>query len=279
MQILRLNLKSLHNEEWFNLFTDFKNEIPIYGGAEKLGVKKLYELLTPLYSKADHLLIVLRKSVYTEAMREADKDRNALFTGMYNVIKASRALPGDDKKDAAKRLFILISDYRKSAINSSYTEESSAIHNFLQDVKGKYAPYITLLQLDTWVNDLKAAEQKFLDCRALRTQEDVEKPTERFADVRKEMDLLYQGIVDSFHVQLLADGLSGDVNIDPEDLKTGIYEEDTPTELRGNVVYNFVVAWNRILKRYADMLAVRAGRRAKDKDTEEEEEPSGPVED
>jgi hypothetical protein len=84
--------------------------------------------------------------------------------------------------------------------------------------------------------------------------------------------------MDDIYAQLLADGLGGDVDIDPEDFKDGAYESTVPSEKRGNIVYNFVVAWNIILKKYATMLAARAGRRAKAKDQTTEDEPETPME-
>jgi hypothetical protein len=275
MRIFKLDLKRLHNEEWFNLFTDLFTLVPAYG-AQTLGIKELLDLLEPLYDKSDLLLQQMRKSSYTEKMIDAQKTRNALFRAMFGVIKATRTLPEELKRDAAKRLYILFSGYRKSAINRSYTEEMSTFFNLLQDLEGKYAADVILLQLGTLVNDLKAAEQRFVDIRAQRTKEDIEKPVDKIINVRKEADVLYNGIADLLHVKLLADGLGGDVTVDPDDLKTGPYEDSVPEEQRGNVVYNFVIAWNSIVKKYADMLAIRAGRRTKKK--EEEDESEGPVE-
>ena len=53
------------------------------------------------------------------------------------------------------------------------------------------------------------------------------------------------------------------------------YESDVPSERRGNIAYNFAIAWNRILKKYENLLAARAGRRAKAKEEnpDEGEEP------
>ncbi|MDR2118304.1 MAG: DUF6261 family protein [Tannerellaceae bacterium] len=276
MRILKIDLKRLHNEEWFNLFTDLFALAPVYG-VQVLGIKGLFDLLEPLYEKSDMLLQLMRKSSYTEKLSEAEKGRNTLFRAMYGVIKASQSLPEETKRDAAKRLFILASEYRKSVLHKSYSEETGAIFNFLQDLQGAYAADVALLQLGSWVSDLQAAEQKFVDIRAQRTKEDIQKPVEKLGDIRKQADILYNGIVDALYVKLLADGLGGDTVVDPEELKTGPYEENVPEEQRGNVVYNFVIAWNRVLKKYADMLAGRAGRRVKDQDPEEDE-PEGPVE-
>jgi hypothetical protein len=270
MRIIKCNLTHLHAEEWYNLLTDLLNLIPAYG-AQNLGITALLALLTPLYERADKLLVVLRKSVHTEEMKKADGERDTFFRGLYDVVKTSRRLPLEADREAAERLFVLLSGYRKSILNSSYSEESSALYNLLQDLQGKYAPDITRLGFGKWVDNLEATEQKFLLYRSRRTQEDIDKPVERLGEVRKEADALYHSLIDVLYARLLADGLGGEMAIDPESLKTGACEADTPQEQRGNIVYNFVIAWNRILKRYSNLLAQRAGRRAKEKETETDE--------
>jgi hypothetical protein len=129
------------------------------------------------------------------------------------------------------------------------------------------------------VDFIDEAEQKFLASRAERTQESIDKPKEHLAEIRKQADTFYSGIMDRLYTKLLADGLGGDIVVDPNDLKTGIYEDNVPQEQGGNVTYNFVIAWNETLKKYHSLLAVRAAHHAKetkpdsDSDSDESDEP------
>jgi hypothetical protein len=163
-------------------------------------------------------------------------------------------------------------------VGGSYAEESSAVYNLLQDLKKKYAADITLLGFKKWVDALDAAETAFLAARTERTKEDIGKPKEHLKDIRQRVDDLYKGITEILHAKLLADGLAGDILVDPEDLNTGAYDSTVPKEQRGNIVYNFVIAWNEILKKYHNLLATRAGRRAKS-DEPDPDEPDSPPED
>lgn len=271
MEINRLNLSHLHNEEWFGVFVDLFAEVPKYG-AENLGIADLIARLLPLYNTADKLLLTLQKSPFTTKMVKADKDRDAAFRSLTDAVKAALGLPNEADRDAADRLRILLTSYRKSVLSSSYTEESNALYNLMEDIDGKYATDVTLLGLGKWVNNLREAEQKFQSYRAERTQEDIAKPVEELRKVRRQMDALYHSIINVLYARLMADGLGGDVAIDPESLKDGVYESNVPSEQRGNIVYNFVIAWNRILKKYENLLATRAGRRAKEK----EQQPDAP---
>jgi hypothetical protein len=283
MQIIKLQLTHLRNEEWFSVFAKFRELAPLYGD-ENLGITDLLARLEPLHDKADKLLLILHKSVHTDEIVSADKERDQIFRGFFEAVKASRKLVAAADKDAAERLYILLSSYRKSILRSSYDEESSALYNLLEDLrKKKYAPDITQLGLGRWVDNLRTAEQKFQASYAARTKEEIGKPVERLEEVRKQTDALYRSITDVLYAKLMADGLGGDVIVDPDDLKTGAYDSTVPDEHKGNIVYNFVIAWNRILKHYTNLLATRVGRRAKDKEplpdeTDETDEPSDIVE-
>ncbi|MDR2810019.1 MAG: DUF6261 family protein [Tannerellaceae bacterium] len=270
MRIAKLNLSHLRTEEWFNLYADLLEQVPIYG-ADKLGIADLIALLIDLHNRADKVLIVLRKSVHTAEMEKADKERDAFFRGLLDVVKTSRRLPATADKEAAERLYVLLSGYRKFVLNSGYSEESSALYNLLQDLHEKYAADITLLGLGKWVNNLDLAEQKFLSYRSQRTKEEIDRPVERLDEIRKETDILYRSSMEILYAKLVVSGLGGDVVVDPESLKTDIYEDSIPQEQRGNVAYNFVIAWNHILKKYSNLLAARAGRKAKGKKPEPDE--------
>ncbi|MDR2118261.1 MAG: DUF6261 family protein [Tannerellaceae bacterium] len=270
MRIGSIDLLRLRNEEWYGIFVEFI-VLVLRFGADKLKIAELFALFVPLHEKSDKLLEVIHKSEHTAKMKEADKKRNSFFRGLYDVVKTSRKLEAAADRDAAERLYILLSTYRKTAIDGSYSEESSAIYNLLQDLNGKYAADITLLGLGKWVANLSAAEQTFRSLWDERLQESADKPKEQLKAVRKQADALYRSMADVLYAKLMADGLGGDVVVDPDDLKTGPYEDSVPEDQRGNVVYNFVIIWNEVIKKYHNTLAIRAGQHAnKEKDPDGE---------
>jgi hypothetical protein len=279
MKIIGIALSSLHNEEWFGFYTDFKELVERFG-VENLKIVGLFDRFIVLYNKADKLLIVLRKSVYTKEMENADTNRDDLFHGFYDVVKGMQKQPDEAKRKAALRLFNVLRQYRKSILSGNYAEESSAIYNLLQDLGGTYAADVTLLALDEWVTALGEAEKTFLACRAQRTQESVDKPKEALKLIRVQTDTLYKGMAGMFDAQLLADGLGGDFVVDPDELDDTPHEDggDESHDLCGNIAYNFVIAWNETVKKYRNLLAQRAGRRAKGKEKsggEAQDKPEG----
>jgi hypothetical protein len=277
MKTIRIPLRSLHNGEWFELLTNFKNEVLSFG-ANKLGVKDLYDLLLSLYDAADKALLTLRKSVYTKEIEEADKKRDELFQGFYGTVKSARKQPNAAKQKAAERLYNLLKGYQKPIASGSHAGESAAIYNLVEDLRTKtYDLDVTLLGLGEWVTAINQAEESFLAFAALRNDESFAKPKEDLRKIRAEADVLYTAMMNLLDAKLLADGLGGDVSVDPESLDTSIHDgnEGFAPEKHGNITYNFVVSWNEVVKKYHNLLQQRAGRRAK----KEDDDNSEPIED
>ena len=260
MKTNRLNLAALHNEEWLGFFSDFKLLV-LFFGVVGLGIGTLFDQLVPLFEQADKLMVVLRKSVLTLALEQADKKRDDFFRGLSDIVKGSLQQPDANKQKAALRLDNLLNAYRKSILSGNYAEESLAIYNLLQDLKGAYAADVALLALGEWVTAITQADREFQAIRGERTQESIAKPRGDLRKIRRQIDVIYHAIIAVLDAKLLADGLGGAIDIDPDSLKDGIYESDVPDHLRGNVVYNFVIAWNETVKKYHNLLAQREGRR------------------
>jgi hypothetical protein len=223
-------------------------------GSDMIGVKGLFDQFIPLYQKAEGLMVVLRKSFYTKELVTADKDRDRFFRGLYGVVKGSRAHPDADRQEAAERLFLLLDGYKKTILTRSHSAESAAIYNLLQDLRGEYAPDIALLGFASWVTAIDKAEQDFLTSKVERTEETIEKPKENLRLLRRQVDILYNAMINMLNAKLLADGLGGKIVVKPD------FDH-------GNATYNFVIAWNEDVKTYRNLLMQRAGRRAKKQET------------
>ena len=275
MQVLKINLSHLHNDEWYEFHGDFRDTTGKYG-EEALNIKDLRKLYLTQLARADKQLLVIRKSVYTEAMRAADKERDTLFGSFHRVVKDSLNLPDAAKKEAAGRVYNLVHTYKLNGLKSNYNAESSVINNLLEDLNG-YTEDLALLALGEWVTALRQAEDRFLALRSQRIKEAAGKPQGSLIDIRHQVDTLYQSMIHTLDAKLLADGLGGDVAVDPDDLDTGTPADGdtTPPELRGNIVYNCVIEWNVIVRTYHSVLAARASRLANKKQPDASD-PSAP---
>ncbi|MDR1645604.1 MAG: DUF6261 family protein [Tannerellaceae bacterium] len=251
MKVIRLRLKNLQNEEWFNLCTELKSTVESFG-EENLGFQALYQRFLPLYATADTLLEILRKSIYTQKIENLDRMRQDLFRALYGMTKIMKKQPEPTRKVAAHHLYNLLRSYYKNVIDTSYAKKSSTLYNLMQDLHGDYAADISLLNLSEWVTPLEKAEQDFLELYRKRRQENINKPKENLLEIRRQAELIYTAMMNHLDGQLLADGLGGNriVNFNSSD---------------ASIICKFVIRWNEVAKRYRNMLAHRAGIQAKSK--------------
>lgn len=275
MQVLRIKLTHLHNDEWYEFHDDFKR-ITEKHGEDALNITDLRRLYLTQLDKADKKMLVIRKSVYTKEMQMADKERDTLFGSFHRVVKDSLNLPDAEKKEAAGRVYNLVHTYKQNGLKGGYNAESSNINNLLEDLDG-YTADLSLLALNEWVSALRQAEDKFLALRSQRIEEAAGKPQGLMIDIRRQVDMLYHSMVSILDAKLVADGLGGDITADPDDLDAGTRADDdpTPAEPRGNTVYNCVVEWNVIVRSYHSVLAARASRLA-NKKQQDASNPSSP---
>ncbi|MDR2388529.1 MAG: DUF6261 family protein [Tannerellaceae bacterium] len=268
MKTIRIPLRNLHKEEWFELHTTFKKKALLFD-AEEIGIAKLiHNCYIPLYDQAEDLLRVLHRSVYTAEVEEANEQRNGVLQGFYLVVKGSRKQPETIKLKAALRLFNLLKGYKHYLFGKGYMEKSGAINTLMQSLRGAYRPDVEILGLGDWVAALDAAERKFLLLTGEREEENIAKPLGSLAEVRRQVDAVYVAAINVVDAGLIADGLGGKRIETPESEK----ENDPSTEAEGkpeNVTYEFVVSWNETLKRYRNLLKQREGRKTKKKEYED----------
>jgi hypothetical protein len=266
---------------------DFRDHILTYG-ASTLCIADLFTIFLAFLVQLDILLEVIRKSDYTRKVENDDKDRDNIFRGFIGVVLSYRRHANVAKRDAAHRVTNLLKQYRKSILRAAYVVESGATTNLIKDLRGKYAADVALLGVESWVDDLEAANLKFIADYALRVKESIDKPKREIKALRPLIDKIFHHITNVFAAKLTVDGLDGDVVVEPSELDTGAHEDGdtTPPHLRGNVNYNCVVGLNEIIKKYNNMIAQHEGRLSaghKDDDDDNEgedaEEETPPSED
>ncbi len=193
MRVEKLALKLLRNEEWFQFAKEFKT----MAEAELGGNVQIAELLATfimLYGNADEVLEQIRKSGYTTQVVDADSLRDKTFGGFRNVVKGMLSHFDPAKQRSAENLMIVFDQYG-NLTEKSYSQETASLYNFLQEMKGKFAPDVAALGLDEWVSYL---EQNNLDFERLvmeRNEEQSEKTSLKMKAVRRELDDCYVEIV------------------------------------------------------------------------------------
>jgi hypothetical protein len=233
MKFLRIDLFALRNEEWFQFFTEFRDVVYKYT-SRRLDIETLFILFLTFYDHADEALEIIRKSLETELLNKADQKRDHTFRGFVDAVKSARNHFDPNKQLAAEQLFIIIDHYGNIARNAP-NEETAALHNFIQEMIGKYAPQIAMLDFDEWIKELTNDNQAYEDLVKQRNIEIVSRTKYRMTTIRKQLQEVYRKIVERIESLIIVQGETD-------------YAE-------------FVNEMNGYIKRYSDVIAQRRGQR------------------
>jgi hypothetical protein len=258
LKVKRFKNENLRNEESFQFYTVFidlfedgspKEDNPDADGTSgvpfspsALGIEELFAPFLVLYDKADEALELIRKSATTEKIAEADTTRDLVLRGFTEAVHSAVNHFDDAKRDAARRLQVVLGHYGNLAIKS-YDEETAAIYNLLQELTGANAADVSLLGLTDWVVQLEADNKAFSALMEARYAENAGKTELRMKNVRKELDRCYRDIIDFIDAKAL---VNGEATYAP-----------------------FVKELNTRVERFAAILAQRKGRNGKKKDSED----------
>jgi hypothetical protein len=240
MKCKRFRIENLRHEEWFQFYTEFKTLVGQYTPSG-LNIDVLFALFVTLYVRADEALEIIRKSVMTEQLAEADHVRDVTFRGFADAVKSGLSHFDPIRREAARQLKIVFDHYGNLA-RKLYDEETASIYNFLQEINGVHAAHIATLGLGEWVSRLEADNKAFDALQQTRYAEGAGKPDLRMIEIRRETDRTYRDMLDRIDASIL---LNGEAPYAP-----------------------FVNAHNIRVEHYADILAQRKGRNAKRKETD-----------
>ncbi|MDR2627530.1 MAG: DUF6261 family protein [Dysgonamonadaceae bacterium] len=231
MKILRIKFSCLRNEEWFQLFTEFR-DLALESGASALDITALFAVFMTLYGQADEALDLIRKSLDTDLMEAADMKRDHTYRGLTDAVKSCLNHFDVGKKRAAEDLNTVIEHFGNLAAKPG-NEETAGIYNLVQMFSGEYAAQTTLLGLTDWVSELSQNNNDYEALVKSRNDEVVARTKFRMKTVRRETEAVYRQMVERIEAQLI-------LNNPP-------------------VLEEFVSKLNGFLKRYADVIAIRQG--------------------
>jgi hypothetical protein len=236
MKILSLNFYKLRNEEWFQLFTEFR-DLVLKHNPNALNIVELWATFLILSADADTALDIIRKSADTVLMVEADHVRDHTFRGFVDAVKSARNHFDPVKRAAADKLTILL-DHFGNLARKAPNEETAGIYNLLQELD-KGTPGTTLpidiLGLRDWANQLAADNEAYETLVKNRNTEVAFRSKLHMKDVRNELQEVYYKMTTRIEATMTLNG-------------------ETPP------FTDFVNEWNAFLKRYANVLAQRGGK-------------------
>jgi hypothetical protein len=204
VKIKRIKLHSFRNEEWFHFFTEFKKFVEEQS-PQALQIEEVFADFLILYVLADEVLEKIRKSPYTALVVKYDGRRDNTFRGMEDVVRSATRHYDPVKQEAAERVSLLF-DHYSNLPTRPYNEETAAIYNFLQDLRGRYAAEAAILDLTGWANELERNNSDFEAAVLNRTHEAAENTAPSMVDIRRRADRCYLNIVERIEALSLIQG-------------------------------------------------------------------------
>ncbi len=249
MKIKKATCGDCRNYEHFQFHSQFSNLVMEHG-AEILNIKGQYEgAYLPCLQKEDQCLKLIIKSPFTKNLQEMDEKRDCIVRGLTFVIKDHLFHPDPEVVKAAQRLQILTNAYGKIH-NEPYDGETAAIHNLVKDLTGSYETDASMLNLGDWIAGLDSCNQQFEGLIKERDYESMARTDLRMETVRKELDLIYYGIIEDINARIRIEGAT--------------------------VYATFVEEHNIQIEHYKMIIAQRQGRAAARRENEENE-PEEPI--
>jgi ElaB/YqjD/DUF883 family membrane-anchored ribosome-binding protein len=241
MRINYFPVSKLLNDTHFQYHCDFNTLVKRYG-AEQLKIAILYVAYVKLLNDEDISLKKILKSILTAEVQEADKYRDQIWRGMADANKSAMNHYDGEVRAAAGRNKIVFDTYGNVA-QKPYNDETSAIYNFIQDMRGKFAKDVATAGLTGWIDELEKANNAFSQLSMDRYDESAAKTALVMKETRVKVDEAYRKIIERINAAIIMDG-----------------EED---------YREFVNTLNAIIKKYSDTLAQRQGKAAAKKEPKE----------
>jgi hypothetical protein len=206
MKIPKLDTHSLRNNAYFQFHTEFHDLVEQHN-AETLKIKPLFDDYLPLYNRVEDALKKIVKSEFTAKIHEADKARDEIYLGIVETNTAALRHFNPTVRQAAERLKILFDTYG-NVVNKPLNEETSAIYNILQELKGKYTADAESVGLTEWVIELETRNQTFEALVKERFDETASRTTDIvMKQARAQLDEVYKTIVERINALAVVEGV------------------------------------------------------------------------
>ena len=239
MNIKTIRSSYLRNNEHFQFYTEVKDLLNEAATRINFGVE--HGKFNACYDDEDKSFKKIVKSATTEEIENADHVRDRIFSGMVGINKATLNDFEPDMATAAKRIKVVLDTYGNVAV-LPLNEETSAIYNLLQELRGGLLRDVKTVGLERWINKLDETNKAFDTLVKERNNENAAKTHLKMKECRVEIDRVYSEIINRVNASMLLEG-----------------------EAR---FADFVNKLNTFIDKYNNIVAQRKGRNKKGGDSE-----------
>lgn len=244
MEILRIDLSRLRNEEHFN-FNEENNELILRFTVEALKIQRYYTPYQVAFVNEGEALNVIRESIFTGPIADADHTRDVTTEGIKDMIEAGLRHFKASVREAARRLKIVMDSFG-DITTKPYDQQTAATNKLIEVLETKHADDVTSLRIGDWVNELKNNNQAVVALVGERYTDETEKPPLKMKAARKALDAAYRNVIKMIDALVFIEGSEA-------------YEP-------------FIGELNQRVEKYNIRLSQRDGRNKKDDAPDENEE-------
>lgn len=163
------------------------------------------EALRTCLTAEDESLITSAKSLTTDKICAADRQRDVLYMGFKKAVAGYETFPDKDMADAAAVLGQLIRTYRID-VQGQMDKETGLLVNFIQDLETKFSEQVAALSLGVFVTRLKEANESVRSLMMQRTDERAAKTAGALRAARTACDAAYKTLVQNVNARALLEG-------------------------------------------------------------------------
>ena len=210
--ISTINLKKLKNEVHVQ-FHESVISILIVLEVVNFQFEQLFASYKLSFDNETAALLLITKSEFTALINEQDRQRNSIFRGLSDTVKALRNHFDTEKQEAANRLWNNIFTHYGNVTKKSLDAETAAIKDLIRELKRPEIITVTnKLNVQDWVAKLEEENDKFHALMMNRYSETTEKTSFRMSTARLETDRYYRAIVASVENEVLLQNVSTPLN-------------------------------------------------------------------
>lgn len=167
----------------------------------------LVAVLETAVAKEDECLTLSRKNFKSDDIKQADQDRDTLYTKFRAMVKSFLDIPMQEEAEAAKYLWQSIKDYNIDT-KSNLQQETGLLLNLVADLQDPLATHVETLGLTRLVESLKQANDRVNDMLLQRTDDRSAQVLGALRTARFATDDAYDDLVEVIDALAILEGVA-----------------------------------------------------------------------
>lgn len=194
VEIVLTDLSRLNNGAHFQFIKNVSDRLATDTKIKENAVgQAVIKALTEALATEDKYFVLSQKSLLTEEIATADKERDTLFNGYRTAVKGFLNMPVAALAKNAHELWQHLADYAIDP-QMQFERETGLITNLCTDLVGKYATQVQALGLKAYVDALKTANERVETLLVQRTTDNSTKVVGALRTAREASDKAFRNL-------------------------------------------------------------------------------------